>query len=58
LTFAVGNEIERRAATLLTMVEPNLFSDAEYPSAIGVVAVPTKVFTVAFVRLAPEFDAC
>src|SRR5262249_5561435 len=56
--FGVVDEVQRGAAVLFPAVVPNTFANVVGARAVGVAAVPAKLFLGSFVRLAPELAAC
>src|SRR5262249_36056521 len=56
--LGVVDEIERRAAALLAVIVPSALAHAVRARAVGVPAVPAKLFLGAAVWLAPELHAC
>src|SRR5262249_28065824 len=56
--FGVVDEVQRGAAVLFPVVVPNTFANVVGARAVGVAAVPAKLFLGSLVRLAPELAAC
>src|SRR5262249_59763091 len=56
--LGVVDELERRAAALLPLVEPSALADVIAAAIVGAAAVPAQLLLRLGVRLAPELDAC